>query len=73
MPDYEVRLYRADDTLSIVMKTFANGALDAQAAASAMLKGNILRAEVWSDHQRLNTLETTPTTKSKFVLNAPLA
>jgi len=57
MQNYEVRLYRADGTLSIVMKTAANGVPEAQAAATAMLKGDIVRAEVWSDEQRVKTLE----------------
>jgi hypothetical protein len=66
MPEYEVRLYRADDTLSIVMKSFANGPLEIQAAAAAMLKGNIVRAEVWCDHQHIETLKTTETITSKY-------
>src|SRR5580765_3851748 len=66
MPDYEIRLYRADSSLSIVMKTVANGMLEVQATAAAMLKGDIVRAEVWSEHRYIETLESIDHITSKF-------
>jgi len=66
MKAYDIRLYRADATLSIIMKTFANEPLDAQAQASAMLKGEIVRAEIWCDHQHVETLQTTDRVISKY-------
>lgn len=66
MQDYEVRLYRADGALSVIMKISANGRLDAQAQASAMLKGDIVRAEIWREHQHVETMETTTKVTSKY-------
>jgi hypothetical protein len=38
MADYEIRLYKADGSLSIILVIVAIGALDARAQAFAMMK-----------------------------------
>ena len=40
--------------------------VEVQATALAMLKGDVVRAEVWSDHQHIETLETTDKVRSKY-------
>ena len=66
MPDYEIRLYRADGTLSIIMKTFAGGPIEIQATASAMLKGDVVRAEVWNDHRYIEALEAIDKVRAEY-------
>jgi hypothetical protein len=56
MNDYEIRLYRADDTLALIVKTAASGLAEIEEAASAMLKGNIVRAELWGEQRRMAVL-----------------
>jgi hypothetical protein len=48
MTDYEIRLFKADGTLSLVMMIVANGKADARFQAGAMLKGGVVKAEIWS-------------------------
>ncbi len=47
MAEYEIRLHKANDTLSIVMLTFAFSDRDAKAQAALMLQGEIAYAQVW--------------------------
>jgi hypothetical protein len=47
--EYELRLHRADETLSIVMKIQANGNGDARFQARYLLDGDIRRVGIWRD------------------------
>ncbi len=47
--DYEIRLSRADGSLSIVMLTSAISDADAKAQALGMLKSGLASAEIWHD------------------------
>jgi len=49
MEYYEVRLFKADGAVSIVMVTTAASERDAELQAVAMLKGEIVRVEIWSE------------------------
>jgi hypothetical protein len=49
MEDYELRLFKADGALSVVMVTAAEGEHDAELQAVAMLKDDVVRAEIWSE------------------------
>ena len=53
MNDYDVRLYRSDNTLSLIIKTAPASFAEIEQAAWAMLRGNIVRAEVWREHRRV--------------------
>lgn len=48
MADYEVRLFEADGTLALVMTVAADGIEDASAQANAMLREDIVKAELRS-------------------------
>ena len=48
MTDYEVRLFEADGTLALVMTEAADGIEDASAQANAMLREDIVKAELRS-------------------------
>ena len=48
MADYEIRLYKTDGSLSIILVIVAIGALDARAQAFAMMKDGIVSAEIWT-------------------------
>lgn len=54
--DYEIRLHRADGTLSIVMLVSAVGDLDAKAQARDMLKDGLANAHIWRDGQLVDSL-----------------
>ena len=56
MTEYEVRLYRADGTLSIISRIAADSNGAAEAKALGLLKGNIERAEVWRDGVRISSV-----------------
>ena len=56
MKDFEVRLYRADGALTIIMLTAANGLCEAEAAALDLLRGDIARGEIWQDEIRLTVV-----------------
>ena len=47
MQDYEIRLYRADGTLSIVMITAAASDADAKEKAGSLLREDMMDAEIW--------------------------
>jgi len=46
--DYEIRLFKADGTLSIMMVVIAIDSADAASQAIPMLKDDIVKAEFWS-------------------------
>jgi hypothetical protein len=48
MADYEIRLFKADGSLSIILVLVAIGAFDARAQALVMLKEGMARAEIWT-------------------------
>jgi hypothetical protein len=52
MSTYEVRLYRADETLSIVLKSEADSLSEMESATWAMLKGDIAHAEIWAEKRK---------------------
>lgn len=47
--EYEIRLHRADGTLSIVLMTLALGPEQAKTQASALLRNGMVSAHVWHD------------------------
>lgn len=47
MQDYEIRLYRADGTLSIVMITAAASDADAKEQAGSLLREDVMDAQIW--------------------------
>jgi hypothetical protein len=53
MNEYEVRLYRADDMPSPILKTAAGNLAETEEMASAMLKEDIVREEVWGSTRKL--------------------
>jgi len=53
MPEYEIRLHKADGTLSIVMKTHARDDSDAKAKATDMIKGDIIYARILSGEEEI--------------------
>ena len=56
MSTYEVRLYRADETLSIVLKSEADSLSEMESATWAMLKGDIARAEIWAENRKMTVV-----------------
>ncbi len=54
--DYEIRLHRADGTLSIVMLVSAVGDLDARSQAADMLKGEMSNAHIWRDGKLVDSV-----------------
>jgi len=48
MSDYEIRLFKADGTLSIVMIVVAINSENAAQQAFPMLEDGIVKAEIWS-------------------------
>jgi hypothetical protein len=47
MQDYEIRLYRADGTLSIVIITTAASDADAKEQAGSLLREDMMDAQIW--------------------------
>jgi hypothetical protein len=60
MSEYEIRLYRSDWTLAIVMKVAAIGMADAKAQARQMLSGEIASAEIWSGREVVTSIDLEP-------------
>jgi hypothetical protein len=46
MSEYEIRLFKRDGSLSIIMVVMANGPSDARDQAWAMLTDDIVKAEI---------------------------
>src|SRR5665213_3636717 len=55
MPEYEIRLHKIDDALSIVMFTFAFSDRDAKAQAEMMLHDNMAYAHIWRDEAQIGS------------------
>ena len=53
---YEIRLYRDDGTLSVVMPYAANVYV-ATLQAERMLNGELTTAQIWHDYKLVRTLE----------------
>ena len=53
MPNHEIRLYRADGTLSIIVMTCGT-LFDVNTQAASYLRGDIARAEVCSEQDAAN-------------------
>lgn len=56
MSTYEVRLFKSDGTLSIIMEISAIGDVDAKMQAIDMLDEGITRAEIWRDLEMVGTV-----------------
>jgi hypothetical protein len=63
MTDYEIRLLKADGTLSIIMAITALGDVDAKVQAIAMLKDGITRAELWRGTDMIGIITLPPDPK----------
>jgi hypothetical protein len=48
MADYEIWLFKADGSLSMILVVVAINALDAGAQALLMLKDGMVRPEIWT-------------------------
>jgi hypothetical protein len=60
MLNYEIHLFKADGTLSILMSTVATGDVDAKLRAVGMLKGGITSAEVWRGLDMIGAVKLPP-------------
>jgi hypothetical protein len=56
MSDYEIRLFKRDGSLSIIMAVVANGPSDARNQAWATLTDDIVKAEIWSGLDYFETI-----------------
>jgi hypothetical protein len=66
MPEYEIRLHKADGTLSVMMFTFAFSDAEAAAQARLMLRGNIVLAHVWRDDHQVGSERTSTDLQSNI-------
>jgi hypothetical protein len=57
MKEYELRLHRADGTLSIVMKTVALDDSDARSCASRMLSGDIETIDLLNADEQIGRVQ----------------
>ena len=55
--EYRIDLYRDDETLSVVMVVHARADMDAKNEAERMLRGRLVRAEIWRDDVRIGVLD----------------
>jgi hypothetical protein len=57
MKEYELRLHRADGTLSVVMKTSAADDSDARLCASRMLSGDIESVDLLNADEQVGRVQ----------------
>lgn len=56
MVEYDVRLFKADGSLAVLVKVLAKCDDDACVEASELIHGNIASATVWLDRKLVRTL-----------------
>ena len=61
--DYEVRLFKVDGALSVVMKIAAIGDAQAKMQIRSMLKDGITRAEIWRGLELVGIVALPPETE----------
>jgi hypothetical protein len=61
MPEFDVRLYENDGTLSIIMKTNSRNIADVRVQTWAMIRGPITFAEIWLETKYVETIRPSRT------------